>query len=204
MKPILCELPTKVLEILHGLFTGDISLDDNEKIVIEVDDDDDLPFSDDECPHSGDCEDCPYEEKCAEDTDDSYDFDKWDIEYSGDVPDMWGIPEINRVVFSGPATVVFWEDGTKTVVKCMEGEKFERYAGFAAACMKKMFGSTSRAKSVMEYFTVEQPKVEKKRKKEDEPLPGQMSIEDVFDPATATVNTMDNVIQEAINEALAK
>lgn len=65
-------------------------------------------------------------------------------------PPMWGIPEVRRIIFSDPATIVFWEDNTKTVVKCMKGEKFERYAGFAMACMKKMFGSTSRAKAIME------------------------------------------------------
>ena len=201
MKPILCELPAEVLVFLHGLFTGEISLDDNEKIVIEVEDDDDLPFSDDECPYSGDCEDCPYEDKCAEDTED---IDGWNVickSYADDddtEPDMWGIPEIDHVVFSGRATIVFWEDGTKTVVKCMEGEKFERYAGFAAACMKKMFGSTSRAKSVMDYFTVEQHVAEKKKKKKDKDivLPGQMSIADVM--------PLDKVIQEAIDEALTK
>ena len=61
----------------------------------------------------------------------------------------FGIPGIDRILFNDPATIVFWEDGTKTVVKCMAGEKFERYAGFAAAVMKKMFGSTSAAKSFM-------------------------------------------------------
>ena len=69
---------------------------------------------------------------------------------SEEEPPMWGIPDVRRIIFSDPATIVFWEDNTKTVVKCMKGEKFERYAGFAMACMKKMFGSTSRAKAIME------------------------------------------------------
>lgn len=29
-------------------------------------------------------------------------------------------PEIERVVSNGPATIVFWDDGEKTVVKCRE------------------------------------------------------------------------------------
>jgi len=70
--------------------------------------------------------------------------------------DCWGygIPCVDRVIFSGPATVVIFTDGTKSMVKCMEGEKFERYAGFCAAIMKRLFGSTTAAKNLMEEHDV--------------------------------------------------
>ena len=58
------------------------------------------------------------------------------------------IPAVKRIVYHDPATIVFWQDGTKTVVKCMDGEPFEKYAGFCAALAKKVFGSTSKAKKV--------------------------------------------------------
>ena len=58
------------------------------------------------------------------------------------------IPVVKRIVYHDPATIVFWQDGTKTVVKCMDGEPFEKYAGFCAALAKKVFGSTSKAKKV--------------------------------------------------------
>ena len=51
------------------------------------------------------------------------------------------IPEIARVIFNGPATIVFWNDGTKTVVKCMEGELFDEEKGIAMAFIKKMYGT---------------------------------------------------------------
>ena len=57
-------------------------------------------------------------------------------------------PRVKRIIYHNPATIVFWEDGTKTVVKCMEGEKYEKYAGFCAALAKKMYGSTTRAKKI--------------------------------------------------------
>lgn len=50
------------------------------------------------------------------------------------------VPEIERVIFNGPATIVFWNDGTKTVVKCMEGELFDEEKGIAMAFMKKLYG----------------------------------------------------------------
>lgn len=53
---------------------------------------------------------------------------------------------VKRVLYHNPATIVFWNDDTKTVVKCMSGEPFEKYAGFCAALAKKVFGSTSKAK----------------------------------------------------------
>lgn len=39
-----------------------------------------------------------------------------------------------------PATIVFWEDGTKTVVKC-KNEKFDPEKGLAMAFSKKMLGN---------------------------------------------------------------
>ena len=50
------------------------------------------------------------------------------------------VPEIKRVIFHEPATIVFWNDGTKTVVKCMEGELFDEEKGIAMAFMKKLYG----------------------------------------------------------------
>jgi len=78
--------------------------------------------------------------------------EKKDIEYNkfyvntgsrnGKMEDMLTlvVPEIKRVIFNGPATIVFWNDNTKTVVKCMEGEEFDEEKGIAMAFMKKLYG----------------------------------------------------------------
>lgn len=50
------------------------------------------------------------------------------------------VPEIERVIFHEPATIIFWSDNTKTVVKCMEGELFDEEKGIAMAFMKKLYG----------------------------------------------------------------
>ena len=49
-------------------------------------------------------------------------------------------PEIKKVIFNDPATIVLWEDGTKTVVKC-ENEKFDPEKGLAMAITKKVLGN---------------------------------------------------------------
>ena len=48
--------------------------------------------------------------------------------------------DIDKVIFNPPATIVFWLDGTKTVVKCKEGEEFSEWAGIALCLAKKMYG----------------------------------------------------------------
>lgn len=50
---------------------------------------------------------------------------------------------IAHVIFNGPATIVFWNDGTKTVVKCAEGEHYDKRMAIMWAIMKKNFGSVS-------------------------------------------------------------
>lgn len=45
-----------------------------------------------------------------------------------------------KVIFSDPATIVFWADGTKTVVKAHD-EKFDLEKGLAMAIAKKAFGN---------------------------------------------------------------
>jgi len=47
---------------------------------------------------------------------------------------------IKKVIFNPPATIVLWRDGTKTVVKCKEGDQFDKWAGFSLCISKKIFG----------------------------------------------------------------
>ena len=50
--------------------------------------------------------------------------------------------KIKDVIFSDPATVVFWNDNTKTVVKTRGGEKYDKEKGLAMAIIKKNTGNT--------------------------------------------------------------
>ena len=64
-----------------------------------------------------------------------------------------------RIIKNGPATVVFWKDGTKTVVKCAPETTPSDYDAFTAALAIKIFGNNSRLKKMMKVLTV---KAEKK------------------------------------------
>lgn len=48
---------------------------------------------------------------------------------------------IKDVIFNDPATIVFWVDGSKTVVKCQKGETFDPEKGLAMAISKKVLGN---------------------------------------------------------------
>lgn len=50
-------------------------------------------------------------------------------------------PKIKNLIFNPPATIVFWTDGTKTVVKCQNHEEFDPEKGLAVAFFKKMHGN---------------------------------------------------------------
>ena len=50
------------------------------------------------------------------------------------------IPKIKEVIFNKPATVVYWKDGTKTIVKCgMDEASFDKEKAVAMCFLKKMF-----------------------------------------------------------------
>lgn len=58
-------------------------------------------------------------------------------------------PGIKKVIFNNPATIVLWNDGTKTVVKCNHRDTYDSEKGFAMAISEKVLGSYSEFKREM-------------------------------------------------------
>lgn len=50
------------------------------------------------------------------------------------------VPKIKKVIFNDPATIIYWKDDTKTVVKA-ENELFDPEKGMAMAIAKKALGN---------------------------------------------------------------
>lgn len=85
----------------------------------------------------------------------SYDLEKawWGLDEKNmerwmDILSCYGIsnvgqPEctITKVIFADPATIIFWSDGTKTVVKCEETDIYDKEKGLAMAISKKSMGN---------------------------------------------------------------
>ena len=64
-----------------------------------------------------------------------------DIESTQKVVETIGKPKVKRAIFNNPATIIYWTDGTKTVVKCQEGDTYDKEKGFVMAYLKKLLGN---------------------------------------------------------------
>ena len=118
------------------------------KIVVNIDS---LEFPGDSLPKFGGCimdvrtvePNASYEDYCRKDVEILTDLYATILNSTYDMKDskINYIPEIKNVIFNDPATIVFWEDGTKTVVKCQDGDEFDPEKGLAMAIIKKVYGN---------------------------------------------------------------
>ena len=66
------------------------------------------------------------------------------------------VPDIKDVIFSPPATIVLWADGTKTVVKCQENEgEYSKEVGLAMCICKKVYGNKGNYNNIFKKFIKE-------------------------------------------------
>lgn len=69
------------------------------------------------------------------------------ITYSDIINAIYGrrnsFPDIEKVIFNGPATIVMWSDKTKTVVKCQPGDDYSPQTGLLMCVFKKAFGANN-------------------------------------------------------------
>lgn len=64
--------------------------------------------------------------------------------------------EIVKVIFNDPATVVIWNDGTKTVVKCQPGDTYSKETGLALCIAKKYLGNKGNFNEVFKKWIPEE------------------------------------------------
>ena len=85
--------------------------------------------------------------------------------------DRNGLPCVKQVIFHDPATIVYWTDGTRTVVKCQDGDVYDPEKGLAMAISKKALGNKVNYREVFkrwlpeeEVKTLEQRKIDEANK----------------------------------------
>lgn len=101
---------------------------------------------------------------------------------------------IRKVVFNDPATIVFWSDNTKTVVKCGPEDTFDMEKGLAMAIVKKMAGNDNRFHKVFKQYS-------KKKKKN----PGSIgSISDMMAGLNQAAAITTKTVHELAHMAAAK
>lgn len=106
-----------------------------------------------------------------------------------------GLLEIKNVIFNDPATIVFWDDGTKTVVKCQPGDSFDSEKGLAMAITKKAYGNKGNYCNKM-----------KKWLPKEEPVDTNSSLRSIFVPQeftfTADIDKISKSFNKGISDAL--
>jgi len=58
-------------------------------------------------------------------------------------------PEIKKVIFNDPHTIVIWSDDSKTIVKCGPDDRFSEDIGLAMAVVKKLYGGRCRYQKLL-------------------------------------------------------
>lgn len=82
--------------------------------------------------------------------------------YAGDYPRFKReMPSLKEVIFNDPATICIWSDGSKTVVKCEEGDTFDKEKGIALCFMKKINNNKGNYNNVFKKFIKEESEDEK-------------------------------------------
>lgn len=62
-----------------------------------------------------------------------------------------------KVIFNPPATIVYWKDKTKTVVKCQDGDLFDPEKGLVMAYFKKLHGNRGNYYNIIKKFVGDYP-----------------------------------------------
>lgn len=96
---------------------------------------------------------------------------------------------IKDVIFSDRVTVVLWKDGTKTMVRAGENDRYDPEKGFAMAVAKKMFGNKGNYYEVFKkYVPVTDYIVDKKDAKKDIMITDQAVSDEVKNEIAGMIN----------------
>ena len=71
--------------------------------------------------------------------------------------------EIEKVIYNDPATIVFWADGTKTVVKCGEEDVYDYQTGLLMCIAKKVYGNKGKFNDILREWMPEEEEVEEEK-----------------------------------------
>ena len=56
-----------------------------------------------------------------------------------------------KILIQGTATIIWWSDGTKTIVKCQKGDKMDPEKGIAMCVMKKFMGTNEKHSNYLDF-----------------------------------------------------
>ena len=92
---------------------------------------------------------------------------------------------ITKVIYSDPATIVFWSDGTKTMSKAQHGDTYSKETGLTLCVLKKLVGGQQVANLIKDWVRTENVvdlkllRTSEKESKKVEPVVTEEVIEEV-------------------------
>lgn len=116
----------------------------------------------------------------------------WDIRALEFVSNKTEVEDLDHYIINDGATILFWNDGTKTIVKRTKEDKFDKRVAFLTAYFQKTSGlSRTKANKFLANLKVEEPKEKIKKVKEK-------------DEKVTIVSKAENPIEEVNLEELVK
>lgn len=116
----------------------------------------------------------------------------WDIRALEFVSNKTEVEDLDHYIINDGATILFWIDGTKTIVKRTQEDKFDKRLAFLTAYFQKNSGlSRTKANKFLANLKVEEPKEKIKKVKEK-------------DKKVTKVSKTENPIEEVQLEDLVK
>lgn len=100
-----------------------------------------------------------------------------------------------KVIFNDPATIILWNDGTKTIVKVQNGETYDPEKGLAICFMKKALGNKGNYYNTMKK---ELKKYQKKRLKKPVSKKTWDDISEKYKEKSAAEDELKKSIQECM------
>ena len=94
--------------------------------------------------------------------------------------------KIKNVVFNDPATIILWEDDTKTVVKCQEGDTYSKETGLALCIAKKALGNQGNFNEVFKKWIPEE----------------EVLTVTVTDAKTGKKSTLESIVKERVTQLI--
>ena len=73
---------------------------------------------------------------------------------------------VDKIIVNGDATIVFWGDGQKTIVKKSADDEYDLHHAFCAALAKRVYGHNSTVKKMVK----RKAKVQKRKENNEAPL----------------------------------
>lgn len=115
---------------------------------------------------------------------------------------------IKKIIYNPPATVILWNDGTKTTSKCEYGDVYSKEMGFMLCVLKKKYGNQT-LHNMLNTYVYGVPEVYKEKEPvvwENKPIKKKKKVA-LKDPykefEVKTFNSLEDYLTYIINDLFA-